>query len=237
MVIMNQLFEYGSAVDIILTIKNPTTIAGKDYKRGEIYTTLKDVGVKFNYTPTAASMDARKPIYNGTIQNLPQSVSTTYVPLTDTLANLTLTPVDVPQLINETEKRISDSEGEIILRAKPVESLFIYRDGQQVEDYQFDETTNTISDLAAATEYAIRYQTAVKSACYSLEQCFQPYFSAELVGKGNTNKSTNTMHILLPSVKIDVNPNFVFVDNGQLGVTLTLNIIYQGQGMPAVVFK
>ena len=78
MVIMNQLFEYGSAVDIILTVKNPTTIAGKDYKRGEIYTTLKDVGVKFNYTPTAASMDARKPIYNGTIQNLPTNSAEKY---------------------------------------------------------------------------------------------------------------------------------------------------------------
>lgn len=234
---MNQLFEYGSAVDIILSVKNPTTIAGKDYKRGEIYTTLKDVGVKFNYAPTAASMDAKKPIYKGTIQNLPQSVSTTYVPLTDTLANLTLTPVDVPQLVNEAEKRISDSEGKIILRAKSANNLFVYCDNQQVEDYQFDETTNTLSELNAATEYIIRYQIAVQSSCYSLEQCFQPYFAAELVGKGNTNKSTNTMHILLPAVKIDVNPNFVFVDNGQLGVTLTLNIIYQGQDMPAVVFK
>ena len=234
---MNQLFEYGSAVDILLIAKNPITIAGKDYKRGEIYTTLKDVGVKFNYTPTAASMDAKKPVYKGTIQNLPQSVSTTYVPLTDTLANLILTPVDMPQLVNEAEKRTSDSEGKIILRAKPSENLFVYRNNELIDSYQFDEATNTVYGLDAAIEYVIRYQTAVKSACYSLEQCFQPYFAAELIGKGNTNKSTNTMHILLPSVKIDVNPNFVFVDNGQLGVTLTLNIIYQGQGMPAVVFK
>lgn len=234
---MSQLFEYGSAVDIILRAKNPITIAGKAYKAGEIYTILRDVGVQFNYNPINSEMEARKTLYRGDTQNLPQSVSTSYVPLTTAISDLIFTPVNVPQKVQVTEQRSSDSDGRIILREKAVaDTIFVYGDDGALS-FGYDETTNSVQGLIGGQQFSIYYCTKVNGTAYELEQCYQPYFEAEIIGKGNTNKSTNNMHIVLPAVKVDANPSLTFVDNGQIGLTLTLNIIYKQQDKPVVVFR
>ena len=236
---MNQLFEYGSAVDIVLRTKNQITIGGKTYQKGEVYAMLKNVRTRFNYTPTNTSMSAAKPVYNGTVYSLPQSVSTSTLPLTTKLADLMFTSVSSTQKLQEIEQRTANSEGEIILRANVAEGLFVYDSGDKlVENYSFDAATRTLSGLAPSAFYTIHYLSCVENgAVFGLEQETRPYFEAELIGQGNTSKRTSKVHLLLPAVKIDMEPSFVFVDDGQLGVSLSLNIIYKGQAQPVVVFR
>lgn len=236
---MNQLFEYGSAVDIVLRAKNQITIGGKTYQKGEVYTMFKNVRTRFNYAPTNASMSATKPVYNGTVYSLPQSVSTSTLPLTTKLADLMFTSVSSTQKLQEIEQRTANSEGEIILRANVAEGLFVYGSGDKlVENYSFDAATRTLSGLTPSAFYTIYYLSCVESgAVFGLEQEMRPYFEAELIGQGNTSKRTSKVHLLLPAVKIDMEPSFVFVDDGQLGVSLSLNIIYKGQAQPVVVFR
>lgn len=235
---MSNVFEYGSAIDIIVRIKNQITIKNKTYQPGEIYTTLNKVRVRFNYAPTNTSMTATKPVYTGTTQNLPQSVTTSFLPLTVKLADLLLVSSNDKKLIQETETRSSDSMGNIILRAKVADKLFIYEDGEKVEDYEYDAETRTISNLTPATSYMISYLSEANDViAFGLEQEHRPYFEIELIGKGNSGKRTSEMHLILPAVKIDVNPDLTFVDDGVMGVTLNLNIIYKGQEQPVVVFR
>lgn len=233
---MDQLFEFGSAVNIVLRTKSEITIAGKTYKAGQIYTILEKVGVSFNYTPTSTSSSAKKPVYNGTTQSLPQSVTTQYLPLKAKLADLMLQRSSKCK-IQKIETRFSDSEGQIILRQPAEDGLEVLCRDNKVDNYVYDAATHTITGLSPQEPYTIYYLTTSQKEGYSLEQNFLPYFEVELVGKGNTDKTTNTVHIILPSVKIDFDPDFVFIDDGQIGTRLTFNIIYQNQGTPVMVFE
>lgn len=233
---MSQLFEFGSAVNIILRAKSEITIAGKTYKPGQIYTILEKVGVSFNYAPTTTNSSAKKPVYNGSIQSLPQSVTTQYLPIQTKLADLMLQGSSKCK-IQKIETRFSDSEGKIILHQSAEEGLEVFCRADKVDNYTYNEATRTIEGLSPQEPYQIYYLTTSQNNAYRLEQNFLPYFTIELIGKGNTDKTTNVVHIVLPSVKIDFDPNFVFVDDGVISTRLTFSIIYENQDPPVMVFE
>lgn len=235
---MNQLFEYGSTVDLVIRTKGELVVNGKTYAPNEVYTILRDVPVQFNYNSNSTAIAAKKPVYNGTTQYLPTSAIVSYVPLTTKLANLLFEEGTTNQQIMVREKRSATTSGEIILKRQPANSTcFVKDEFDNKVAAQLDIATKTLSNLTPGVEYQIDYYTVATGSCFGLEQKFQPYFSVELITRGNNNKSTNMLHIILPSVKIDVMPSMEFIGNGQLGISLRLNIIYQGQEQPVMVFK
>lgn len=91
--------------------------------------------------------------------------------------------------------------------------------------------------MEANTTYTLHYFVEANGTACSLRERFLPYFEIELVGKGNTNKLTSTAHLIVPAAKIDNTPNLIFVDDGQLSIQLTFNIIYKGQDEPWMIFE
>lgn len=234
---MSQLYEYGSTMDIIVRAKNQIKIGDRTYEQDETCAIFENVGIRFNYSQKDVIMSGAKVAYSGYRNNLPQSITTTFVPITTMLADLMLENAETATLIQTKEKRTSDSEGKIILRASAERGLFVYdADGNKVE-YVYDAVSRVISDLNPTTTYTITYLTAKTNKIFGLEQCHRPYFEVEIVGKGNTDKKTNEIHFLFPSVKIDIDPNLTLTGEGIIGTTLTFNIIYTGQPQPVVVFN
>lgn len=234
---MNQLYEFGSTVDIIIRAKNEIKIGDRTYERDEVCAMFEDIGVLFNYSQKDVAISGSKIAYNGYRNNLPQSITTTFVPITTMLADLMLENAEDGSLIQAKEKRVSDSEGTIILRANAQKGLFVYDANGNKVTYTRNFNPRVIEGLNPTTAYTILYLTEKNNQVFGLEQCHRPYFEVELVGRGNTDKKTNEIHFLFPSVKIDIDPNLTLTGEGIIGTTLTFNIIYNGQPKPVVVFN
>lgn len=236
---MNKIYEYGSSLDIYIRAKNPIATGNKNYEQDEVCLVLRDVGVQFNYATNSTDVKGTVPIYKGATDSFPQSVTTSYLPLTSELSSFLFETSEPAYAIQEIEQRTTNGAGKIILRKQPstTKPIFVYEQGNKVEDWEYDAASNIVRGLAANTTYTLHYFVESDGAVCSLRERFLPYFEVELVGKGNTDKLTSTAHLIIPAAKIDSTPNLIFIDNGQLSVQLTFNIIYKGQDVPHIIFE
>ena len=238
---MNSLYEFGSQVDIIIRVKSARNIGGISYDNNEIYTILKDVAINFTYEPTNINITAKQPVYKGDTQKLPIAVDIFGISCTDKIFNLIGTKLSNAYVsTTEIEECIPDENGMILLKW-PATNIFVYRteNGNKIKiPFTNEKDILYIQEKDYNHSYTVIYQ-AIKpqTKVYSLEQEYQPYFSAELITKGNTNKNTRNLTIVLPTVKIDPNAELRFTNEGLLATSLRLNIIYQNQPKPVVVFN
>lgn len=236
---MNQIYEYGSSLDIYVRAKNPITIGDKHYDQDEVCLVLRDVGVQFNFAANSTEMKSIVPVYKGVVDGFPQSITTSYIPLTSVLSNFLFEAPEAAQFVQKIEKRTANSAGKIMLLGQPVECkpMFVYGAKGKEKGWNYDATTKSIINLTPDTAYSLHYFTELNGTAHSLRERFLPYFEIEMVGKGNTNKFTSAAHLIVPTVKIDSSPNLIFVDDGQLSIQLTFNIIYKGQNEPYMIFE
>lgn len=133
---MNQIYEYGSSLDIYIRAKNPITIGDKHYKQDETCLVLHDVGVQFNFAATSTDVKGTVPIYKGTVDGFPQSVTTSYIPLTSELSNFLFEAPSTAHCVQKVESRTTNSAGKIILHKQPLSTkpMFVYGYDGKVKD-------------------------------------------------------------------------------------------------------
>jgi len=59
---VNDIFAYGSTVDVLLKIKSARTIDGVSYAINEPYTFLNNVRVSFEYNNASVNIHASQPL-------------------------------------------------------------------------------------------------------------------------------------------------------------------------------
>lgn len=224
--------EFGSPVDIIIKTKAELDIAGKHYMPNQVYTILREVDVEFQYEKIQTDVAAKKIIYRGDIKSYPNAFQIWNLPLSQKIIDLIFNETTSGYLTQVENLEVID--GTLYLKYAPARNLIILNDnGQQVEESTYTINNDTI--IIANGTYTVMYEYLATGKTYNLESPFYPYFAAEIIGLGNTDKQTNKIHLVLPTIKISQTPRLQFTNTGVCSTPMVCDIIYQNQPEPYLV--
>ena len=231
---MNDLYEYGSSFDIIIRLKSDQTIGGQQYKAGEVYTVLHNATVNFTYEETGAVMSARKPIYDANVQNLPVSFAISDVNINTKIANLIMTKQEGQEVLVPSIEQCASANDELYTKYPIASELRVYDAATHALQENYTYENDKISGLDDGT-YLVHYYYTKVGATYNLEVPYYPYFTVEMLGKGNKNKNTEDIYFKFPSVSMVQRPKLDFINSGVITTPFVFNIIYHAQPQPVVV--
>lgn len=235
---MNDLYEFGGSADVLIKTKTDTEIGGIKYQAGEPYTVLKDVLVYLDYNQNEKDITAKKSISSSQTAR-PSIINITRIELTTKMCNLIGTIKSEEQIMHmKNIKCYCDNENSLYLDDIPANNqIFVYNKSFERIEIDRVEDTTIYGDFEVDKEYLVFYNEFVQGRVYDFEVPHYPYFSIEIIAKGNTNKSFGTTLMKFDSVSLVSVPRFNFIQGDILNIPLTFKVIYQNQEEPVVVFN
>lgn len=233
---MNKLYEFGGIVDILIKPNIDMFIGDKTYKANEPYTILKEVEAELIYEQISSDIAAKKSISSSQSAR-PYQISINGIQLTQKVLDLILTRTK-NQVYSRTIKEKCIAENNLIyLNNDSIKNLFIYDKSGSAIDID-NINGNTISgNFDEGEEYLVFYELDINSIIYSFELPHYPYFTLEIMGSGNADKSTSSIYCKFPAVSLINIPNINFTNDGLLNSPLVFKVIYQNQKEPIIVLR
>ena len=223
---MNNLYEYGGLCDVIIRCNSDRTIGGKLYRANEPYTILEDVYCSLQYKNSSSDVAAKNNVM-ATREGLPNIVNITNVTLTEKVTCLIAEQIP-PQNVG----RIYNCEAQnntIYLPEKAVENtVFIYYKNQRIEDFTLDGD-KIIGNFVDYQPYLVFYDAQSAGSCYDFTTPHYGYFTLEIIGRGNTDKVSNTIYIKIAAASLMSVPVFDLVNGNILHAPLQFQCIHQNQ--------
>lgn len=239
----NKLYEFGGTADVILKSRIEQTINGVTYAANEPYTVFKDVSVELqydSYTTNGAGGISNKT--NLSIrQGQPTKIALFGCPLTDKVCNLIFTQEKETTYTETCHKTLVCLEdGKLHLTTSNIQSMFVYDDEyNKVGVFAASDIAEqcVTGNFVAGRRYLV-FQTLVKTGkIYKFDMPIYPYFSLEIIGKGNTDKKTSGVYLNFDAVSLVSTPALDIISGGMLNAPLVFDIIYKNQKEPVIVLK
>lgn len=220
---LNNVFAYGSTVNVLLKCYVDMTINGKNFKAGEPYTLLKGVHANIasqTYT-SATSTDAPKAaaLRTTTQSNYMYQLTFSGITLTDKIRALFFNSAD--KIIN-TDIIVLEHEVTKI-EVTPVD-IWFYIDGvlATTNDYIYENGWFTINNYNTSKKYQVMI-TYEDASFMKLSPEMLPYFSAVIYGVGNTSGQTSDYRFVFD--KLALLPDAAFDSQSQNQIDIVFGII------------
>lgn len=224
---MNDLYEYGDLCDVIIRCNSERSIGGKFYKANEPYTILRNVMVNLSYRTTNSESSAKNNIL-ATRDGLPDYVSISAVELTDKIMCLVAEKQKQKMLSNFCECEAWG--GEIYLpAAKECGNIWLYDIDHNLVTEYIVEDDKLVGSFHEGGTYLAFYDYISEHQCFSFDTPHYGYFTLEIFGKGNHDKTSAPLYIKFPAVTLMSVPVFDFVSGQILHAPLNWQIIHKGQ--------
>jgi hypothetical protein len=223
---MNNLYEFGSACDVVIRCKSKRTIGGKTYEANEPYTILRDVYVSVGYRTIASQADTTSNIL-AYREGLPDVVSISNIELNTKICDLIAERAQI-ECVNKFCESIG-TNGKLYLPETPYDSnIFIVHNNESITGF-IKENDVLIGDFVDGEQYLVFYTVAATGDAFKFEVPSYGYFSLDIVGKGNSNKQTQNIYITFPAVSLMSVPVFNMVNGTILNVPMQFECIHKCQ--------
>lgn len=204
---MSNLIEIGGTGSIILKPLADFTVNGVTYEANKLFYAQADCGIQFQYSSTNAQ--AR------------QGQNTLMSSQKLALRNLSITHLPLSAKILSFYKR--EHEGGLkcpVIETKPGGPGLIMLNHRPIQDsiellshdlqFTYNEEFNAIEceEFNEEEEYDIYYEMEQYVSTFNLNDYSPdyPYFTADILMKGNYNKETRDFHIHIPRVAVQMSP-------------------------------
>jgi hypothetical protein len=240
----NNLIEIGSKANVVLRFREPTTVAGVYYKPNEPYLFFKNANVLVEYSnEDKTGTAARTVIANSEIN--PRTITVGSINLTKKLISLlTCTSEDVENFgltVFENGEVESDNGTLFIMPNNNIlegteSDIFVYSEDNftRLPGITYNAAQNRIiqTDLETGDQefelgknYLVSYSSAYAGTKFSLEKNHVPYFSLEIQGIGNVDKSKKNIVMYFDKVSLNTSIDFTFIQDDLINVPLLFHII------------
>lgn len=226
---MNNLYEFGGLCDIIIRCASERRIGDKTYAANEPYTILEDVYCSLRYGIMASEANAKNNVIASRV-GLPDYVDIRGITLTHKINNLIATQIE-----KNTISKIyhcAAENGIIWLPESNIvpESIFVYHHNERIVDFTL--VGEQIQGALEDGEYLVFYEVLADNMCYDLTTPQYGYFALDIIGKGNTDKSSKNINIKIPAASLMSTPVFEFINGNILYAPLQFKIIHTNQKKP-----
>lgn len=222
---VNDIFAYGSTVDVLLKIKSARTIDGVSYATNEPYTFLNNVRVSFEYNNASVNIHASQPLI-GWKEDFPTTLIITGAPSSKKVSALLFKKVADSSVVSRYLNNTDLSGGELFLDVS-AKDFFLYKDDVKDTGYTFDNVSGlfTITDYDVNKKYRLFYNETITKQGYSFESPNNAYFTIEIRGVGNKNGETMNVFMKLSSCALLAEKITNFDGAESNGVNLVFSII------------
>lgn len=228
------MIEFGSEATLLIKAKNEIKIGDRNYAPNQVYALFKDVNIQFQYDTIDSNIAAKRTIFAGDIDSFPSKINIYNLPFIQKVIDLTFVKQNEKKFLTALET-VNAENGKAYLNHNAAANLVVIKDKAVLpqSDYSYNGNELSIEDGT----YIISYDYLAEGNAYNLDAPFYPYFAAEIIVTGNTNKQTNKIHLVFPAIKISQVPKLQFTNEGVCSTPLTCDIIYKGQDSPYMVIE
>lgn len=219
---INNIFAYGSTVDVLIRVQSARTISSQQYAAGEPYTIIRNVPVDFSYDGQEELINPRGllTVYK---TDYPVAVSIRGVTLTDKIAALvfkgTTSTLPVSKILVN-----SQISAQFYVDAAATD-IFLYKDAIKTTDFTFVDGLVTITNYSSSADYMMIYNIASEKEKISLSLPHNAYFTLEMFGKGAKNGATIPIFIHLNKCALMTDKQLKFNNTGGNIVDLLFGVI------------
>ena len=221
---INQVFAFGSTVNVLIRCKTAMTINGQNYAANEPYTLLNNVNVSFDYGDNRSDIN----VHNGSLlaykTDYPEELYIDNVTLTDKISQLLFKINNNTSEVSIYTKDCSDNFY-IEMNAK---DIFLYKNNNLITDYTYNAADGNIviNNYDTTATYLLFYSYNISQASYDLTSPDFSYFTLELFGTGNKTKETMDVYLKIASAKLLPTKNMSFkATEGNNSASLVFKII------------
>ena len=219
---INNIFAYGSTVDVLVRVHSARTISTQSYAAGEPYTIIRNVPVEFSYDGEEELINPRGllTVYK---TDYPVAVTLKGVTLTDKIAALIFKPVTSTLPVS---KMLGNAQiaAQFYIDAAATD-IYLYKDAVKTTDFTFVEGLITISGYSSAAEYMMIYNLVSSKDKISFSLPHNAYFTLEMFGKGAKNGVTTSIFLHLNKCALMTDKQLNFNSGSGNSIDLLFGVI------------
>lgn len=228
------MIEYGSEATLLIKAKNEVKIGDRVYAPNQVYALFKDVGIEFLYDTINSDIAAKRTVFTGNIDSFPSRLNIYNLPFIQKVIDLAFVKQNNNKTLTSIET-VNAINGKSYLNHKVAANLIVIKDKVILPQTNYSYSGDEL--IIEDGTYIVSYDYLAEGSIYNLDAPFYPYFAAEVTVVGNTNKQTNKIHLVFPTIKISQVPKLQFTNEGVCSTPLVCDIIYKGQDTPYMVVE
>lgn len=211
---MSNLIEIGGTGSLILKPLADVVLNGKTYEANKLFYAHANCDIQFQYSNTTANAK-QGPVQLMAQQKLSlRNLTISHLPLSTKILSFYQRHHEGGLVCPVIESSIG-GPGLIMLKKKPIDSSIEVLDEDILFEYNEEFNAIESEDIEEGKQYNIYYEVEQSVSTFNLNDYYPdyPYFSVDILMKGNYNKETRDFHIHIPRAAIQLSPALNLLNN------------------------
>lgn len=221
---MSNLIEIGGTGSLVLKPLADVVLNGKTYEANKLFYAHADCDIQFQYSSTTAGAK-QGPIQLMAQQKLSlRNLSISHLPLSTKILSFFQRKHEGGLTCPVIESSIG-GPGLIMLKKQPIASSIEILDEDIIFDYNEEFNAIESDEIVEGKQYNIYYEVEQLVTTFNLNDYYPdfPYFSVDILMKGNYNKETRDFHVHIPRAAIQISPALNLFNNSVSAASMIIH--------------